>query len=50
MIMMIMIMIMIMMIMIMIMMIMMGRPHLLFTDPGNLLAEEPGLKEGLVLA
>ena len=42
------------MIMIMIMMrmrmIMMGRSHLLFTDPGNLLAEEPGLQEGLVLA
>ena len=38
------------MIMIMMIMIMMGRSHLLFTDPGNLLAEEPGLQEGLVLA
>ena len=36
--------------MIMMIMIMMGRSHLLFTDPGNLLAEEPSLQEGLVLA
>ena len=26
------------------------RPHLLFTDPGHLLAEESGLQESLVLA